>query len=248
MKEVLSEILEVGERSFNVPILIYENKAEMNKHATDDVIVDRLNGYLRAHGTNSDARALVVAVVQEMSKVAFVTKDVNKDGKVIKERDETDKKYVARAFATTPSLSFDAVEKEVQRRARGGYPLLDEKGNQVIVDGKPVMVAPIATDLRKAEPSVKKPKTLSQRRKDQALAFITGKPFGEKQVVLRLDKFIAAFGKMFKPETFALDATIPKDDVKNIEALGWALERYDKKRDDDAKAARAAQDAKDFAA
>ena len=239
MKEVLSEILEVGERSFNVPVLVYENKAEMNKHATDDVIVERLNGYLRAHGTNSDARALVVSVVQELSSIPFKTSPVTKDGKVVQERDETDKKYVARAFAEKPDLSFDKVEKEVQRRARG-YTYKDKEGKDVVVD-------PIATDLRKAEPSVKAPKKLSQRRKDQALAFITGKPTADGKV-LKLDKFIAAFAKMFKGESFALDAAVAKDDIKNIEALGWALERYDKKREDDARAARAAQDAKDFAA
>lgn len=239
MKEVLSEILEVGERSFNVPVLVYENKAEMNKHATDDVIVERLNGYLRAHGTNSDARALVVEVVKEMSGIPFITKAVTKDGKTIQERDETDKKYVARAFAEKSDLSFDKVEQEVQRRARG-YKYKDK-------DGKEVEVAAIATDLRKAEPSVKKPKTLSQRRKDQALCFLTGKPTPEGKV-LKLDKFISLFAKMFKGETFALDATVAKDDVKNVELLGWALERYDKKREEDAKALRAAQDAKDFAA
>jgi len=232
MKETIREILDVNDRSFRVPALEYVDLDEMLKHATKEQIVSKLNGYMHAHGSNGDARAIVVDVVNKMSGIPFKTEKKKVGDKETTVRTESDAIYVRRAFAENPKLSFDLVEKEVQRQAKG-YTTKDAENKEIIV-------APIGVDLRKAEPSVKKPKVLAQKRKDQAVLFLTGK--------LKLDKFTAAFGKLFNGETFALLPNVKNDSDEQITHLGWALDRYDRAKEAAAKAAIEAQNAKEFAA
>ena len=232
MKETIREILDVNDRSFKVPALEYVDLDEMLKHATKEQIVSKLNGYMHAHGSNGDARAIVVDVVNKMSGIPFKTEKKKVGDKETTVRTESDAIYVRRAFAENPKLSFDLVEKEVQRQAKG-YTTKDAEGKEVIV-------APIGVDLRKAEPSVKKPKVLAQKVKDEAVRFFKGE--------LKLDRFIAAYGKLFNGEVFAKLPNVADTDDAQITHLGWAIDRYNKAKEAAAKAQIEAAKAKEFAA
>jgi hypothetical protein len=218
MKEVLREINNINGRAFKLPALEYENLAEMTKHAPEADIVKRLNGYMHAHGSNGELRGLLTEVVQDLTKVPFLQKGTGEkvDGKEVTERDMTldsDDKYVKRALALRPEVTFDAVEAETARRARG-YKTKDAEGKEVIVE-------PVSVDLRKREAGPKAPAKLAQKYKDQALLFLTGKQ--------NLDKFAAAFGKKFNGEKIELKAGVAKDSPENVELVGWTCKRwYDK--------------------
>jgi hypothetical protein len=232
MKEVIKELIEVGDRAFQVPILEYSDMKEMQGHATEATIVQKLNNFLHAHGSFSDGRDLIVDVTNELTKVPYLMKKTDKKdskGNVIEEWAETAKTYVNRALTVNKKVSFDDVQKEVTRRARG-YIIKDAEGKEVKIEA-------LAVDLRKRE-SVAKPRTLAQKFKDNAVEFLTGKK--------SLEKFSKAFQNKFS-EPLVLPNTKTLSDPLNIEALGWALKRWDMKFLEELEAKRAAEQAKEFA-
>lgn len=215
MKEVIKELLGVGDKSFKVPILEYVDIEEVNKHAGDNsLVVKKLNGYLHAHGTFSDARALIVDAVKELSGIGFITKDTGeKDaaGKPIMERDwdkDSDKKYVARVLTQKPDL-FDRVQSLVTSRARG-YKYKE-------ADGKEVEVPALATDIRQRPPSIKGPKVLPAKYKEAAEVFIKTKLVGKPKNLKALNDWLAE--KAISPFAPVGELTA----VENIVALGWLI-------------------------
>jgi len=213
MKEVIKEVLNI-----KVPILEPDSLKEATAQAgSEEKLLTRLNGYGHAHGSFGDARELIVEVVQELTKVPFLTQKVKvkKDGKEVEvtERDwdkDSDKKYVARALAATPAVTLAQVESLVQIRARG-YKAKDK-------EGKEYEVSPLAVSFAARVPKEKGPKTLPAKYKTQALTLITTKLIpGGAAVLEKLNKWFASKGV----GAFTPIAGQPLDSDANVEALGW---------------------------
>lgn len=213
MKEEIREVLGVGERSFKVPMLVYESMDEADKAAgKQGAALKEMNNNLLYRGTYSDARSLIVDVVQRLSKVPVKmrpTGEKDKDGKPIMERDpaDSDKKYVERAFADG-KLDFDKVEAEVQKIARAGVKKADGTWEW----------EPLAADISQRERKPAGPKKLADRWKNIATEFLTGK------------KNLKALNKRL--EEFNIGAFTPTGDAtKDAEALGWKCKAYQDAQD-----------------
>lgn len=213
MKEEIRDVLGVGDTSFKVPMLVYESVDEADKAAgIVGAGVKEMNNNLLYRGTYAEARSLIVDIVQELSKVAFLTKDTGeKDdkGAPIFERDQqkdSDAKYVERAMLLAPNVTVAQVQAEITKRARG-YKTKD-------AEGKDVEVPALAADITQRERKPGKPPKLAQRWKDTALSFLSGKR--------DVTKAIALIKKTINKD-FVSPVATPKDDPKNVEALGWLM-------------------------
>src|SRR6266496_3641672 len=128
-----------------------------------------MNNNLLYRGTYADARELIVEIVQELTKVPFLqraTDEKDKDGKIVMERDwnkDSDAKYVKRALAAAPQVTFDQVQGFITKRARG---YKNAAGEQI-----PALQA----DIKVRERKPPGPKKLAQKYKDVALEFLLGK-------------------------------------------------------------------------
>lgn len=216
MKVEIKESLKVGERAFKAPVLVYETLDEALKAAgSQEVVVNRLNGFLHAHGSAGDLRDLIVETLEEVSGVAPLQKDTgkkSKDGKPIMEV-EKELAYVSRVISAKPDL-FDKVQASLDKKARG-YKAKDEQGKEYEVPA-------LQVDIKLRPPAQKGPKKLADKWKEVALAFLQGKKSLEK-----FNKALGAAGL----NTFTAAEGVAKDDVKNVEALGWLCKAYQDAQD-----------------
>lgn len=222
MKVEIKESLKVGERSFKAPVLIYENWDEVTKAAGSvEKPVDRLNGFLHAHGSAGELRDLIATIVEEVSGVKPNVKDTgrkNAKGEPITEQ-EKEAVYVTRVISAQPEL-FDKVQALLDQRARG-YTYKNNKGEEVKV---PALAVDIST--RVAAP--KGPKTLAAKWKEIATNFLagkinpkSGKPYNLGNLNKEFKKYsVAEFAPVGEPNTPA-----------NIEALGWLCKAYSDAKD-----------------
>src|SRR6266496_3496529 len=179
-----------------------------------------MNNNLLYRGTYADARELIVEIVQELTKVPFLqraTDEKDKDGKVVMERDwdkDSDAKYVKRALAAAPQVTFDQVQGFVTKRARG-YTKKDAAGNTV-------QVPALQVDIKVRERKPPGPKKLAQKYKDVALEFLLG-----KKSLAKLNKVLAGSDIVaFEPL-----AGKPIDSPENVEALGWKCKAFQEAQD-----------------
>jgi hypothetical protein len=234
MIEVIKEVLSVNDKPFLVPMKFYESVEEADLAAgKKGACLEECNLNLAYRGTYADARSLIVSIVQDWSQVPFTMVDTGeKDaaGKPILERDpkDTDAKYVKRVFALG-KLSFDEVQAEVTRMARG-HKYKDAAGNEI---EEPALAVDIKATERKGGP-----KKLAQKWKDYALSYLKG----EKN----LDKFIAACKRELGVD-FKLPVPDNKLDATNVEPLGWLSKAWDDHYAEKQRLAREAEAAKMFA-
>jgi len=222
MKVEIKESLKVGERAFKAPVLVYENMEEINKAAGSvEKPVERLNGFLHAHGSAGDLRDLIASIVEEVSKVKPNVKDTGKKnakGEAITEQ-EKEAVYVTRVIQAQPEL-FDKVQALLDQRARG-YTYKDEKGTEVKVPA-------LAVDISVRVAAPKGPKSLAAKWKEVATNFLagkinpkSGKPYNLANLNKEFKKFnVAEFAPTGEPNTPA-----------NIEALGWLCKAYSDAKD-----------------
>lgn len=222
MKVEIKESLKVGERAFKAPVLVYENWEEITKAAGSvEKPVERLNGFLHAHGSAAELRDLIATIVEEISKVEPNEKDTGKKnakGEAIVEQ-EKEAVYVTRVLTAQPEL-FDKVQAELDKRARG-YTYKDEKGTEV-------KVAPLAVDIGVRISTGGKAKTLAAKWKEIATNFLagkvnpkSGKPYNLANLNKEFKKFsVAEFAPVGEPNSPA-----------NVEALGWLCKAYSDAKD-----------------
>ena len=216
MKVEIKESLKVGERSFKAPVLFFETYAEILKDAgSEEKVVAKFNAWCHAHGAAGEIRDLIVDIVEEVSGTK---PNVAKTGKKNKAGVELTKQedplpYVLRVVGAKPEL-FDKVQAMLDKKSRG-YEYKDEQG---------VMqkVGPLTLDASTRPPAQKGPKKLADKWKEVALAFINGTKSLEK-----FNKALAAAGL----NQFTTDKTVAKDDVKNVETLGWLCKAYQDSQD-----------------
>lgn len=207
MKTEVRDVLGFGEQSFKVPMLVYESVQEADKDAgKDGAMLAEANNNLLYRGTYADARELIVDVVQELTKVPFLMTDSgekDEKGTPIMERDtdrDSDAKYVKRALTATPSVTFDAVQKLVEQRAKGYATPTGEK------------VEALRADIRRRVAGPRKPAKLAQKYRDYASGIVKAKN------VAKFNKASSAFG---------IAAFVPTGDAeKDLVALGWLCKAY----------------------
>ncbi len=216
MKVEIKESLKVGERAFKAPVLVYETIDEINKAAGNvQTVVDRLNGYLHAHGSAGELRDLIASIVEEVSGVAPITKDTGKKnakGEAILES-EKEAVYVSRVISAKPEL-FDKVQQILDQRARG-YTFKDDKGTEV-------KVGPIAVDITTRVAGPKKPAKLADKWKEAAKPFLAG--------TKSIEKFNAAL-KKHGIAPFVAAEGVALTDAKNVESLGYLCKAYAEAQD-----------------
>jgi hypothetical protein len=216
MKVEIKESLKIGERAFKAPVLVYENYAEMLKDAgSEQAIVDKVNGWLHAHGSAAILRDLIVESVEEASGVKpIITKTGKKNAKGVElTKQEDPMPFVLRVIGAKPEL-FDKVQTLVDKKAKG-YTYKDEQGVEQKVEA-------LAVDISTRPPSQRGPGKLADKWKQVALSFING--------TKSLDKFNKALSSSGLA-TFTLDKTVPKDDPKNVEGLGRLCKAYQDSQD-----------------
>ncbi len=214
MKVEIKESLKVGERAFKAPVLVYENMDEINKAAGNvQIPVDRLNGWLHAHGTANGLRELISDIVEEVSGVARPEKDTGKvkDGKPVTAL-EYAAIYVARVIASKPEL-FDKVQALLDQRARG---------YEIKEGDKTVKIPALAVDITTRVAGPKKPAKLADKWKEVATSFLSGKK--------SLEKFGVAVKKAGLA-VFVPAEGVPLTDAKNVESLGWLCKQYQDSQD-----------------
>jgi len=213
MKVEIKESLKVGEKSFKAPVLVYENYAELLKDAgSEQAVVDKMNTWLHHHGSAGEVRDLIVDIVEEVSGVKPTETKIKKGDKEVTKREDP-MPYVLRVVGAKPEL-FDKVQGVLDKKARG-YEYKDEQG---VVQ----KVGPIRVDASKRPPAQKGPKKLADKWKEVATNFING------------SKSLEKFNKALKGaglNEFAYAADVPKNDPKNIEALGWLCKAYQDAQD-----------------
>lgn len=225
MKTEIRDVLGFNEQSFKVPMKVYESYDEADKAAGVALAaLTECNNNLLYRGTYADARELIVDVVQELTKVPFLTVPVIVDGKPavdsankpIVERDEdkdSDAKYVKRALAATPTVTFESVQSLITSRANG-YTYTDPESKEVVT------VAALAADITKKARTPKGPKTLPAKYKDTAKGILAAK---------NVDKFNKAAAK------YGIAAFIATGKPEDETALGWSLKRYAEAKSEEAK-------------
>lgn len=211
MKEQIRDVLGYNDQSFKVPMLMYESAAEADKAAgREGATVDECNNNLAYRGSYADARELIVDCVQELTKEPFLQVDTGeKDdkGAPIMERDtdkDSDAKYVKRALAAHPEVSFEAVQNLVTKRARG-WEYKDDKGQTVKIPA-------IAVDITKKTRTPAGPKKLAAKFSELAKGIIKAGS---------VPKFNKASSK------YGIAAFTPTGDVdKDVTTLGWLCKAY----------------------
>ncbi len=230
MKVEIKKSLKVGERAFTAPVLVYADMDEINKDAGNiQTAVDRLNGYLHAHGTANELRELIADITEEVSGIKREitdTKKKTKDGKAVTEL-EKEERYVNRVIAAKPEL-FDKVQALLDQRARG-YTFKDEKGTEVKVEA-------LAVDITTRVAGPKRPAKLAAKWIDHAKCFTL------KQVNPNTKKpyDLANLNKAAKPvinETFTPLEGQELSSEANTNALGWFIKKFIEAREAQAKLA-----------
>lgn len=221
MKVEIKESLKVGERAFKAPVLVYENWDEITKAAGSvEKPVERLNGFLHAHGSAGELRDLIAGIVEEVSGIKPNVKDTgkkNEKGEAITEQ-EKEAVYVKRVISAKPEL-FDKVQAVLDQRARG-YTYKD--------GDKEIKVPALAVDISTRVAAPKGPKTLAAKWKEVATNFLTGKinPKSGKPYNL------ANLNKEFKKYSVAeFVAEGEPSSPANIEKLGWLCKAYSDAKD-----------------
>ena len=221
MKVEIKESLKVGERAFKAPVLVYENWDEITKAAGSvEKPVERLNGFLHAHGSAGELRDLIASIVEEVSGIKPNVKDTGKKnakGEAITEQ-EKEAVYVTRVISAQPEL-FDKVQAVLDQRARG-YTYKD--------GDKEIKVPALAVDISTRVAAPKGPKTLAAKWKEIATNFLTGKvnPKSGKPYSL------ANLNKEFKKYSVAeFVAEGEPSSPANIEKLGWLCKAYSDAKD-----------------
>ncbi len=216
MKEVIRDVLSFNERSWKVPMLIYESVAEADKAAgREGACLNECNTNLIYRGCQADARELLADIVQELTSVKPLEQPVKdkKDakGNQIMEVVENEAKYVVRALSSPGcKATFEDVQAIIDKRARG---YKDKDGKEY---------GPLAVDItvKVREPRIKK---LAQKFKDVALEFLSGKK--------SLEKFEAAMAKAGLATKFEPVKGKKMDDPENIEKLGWMCKAFQDAQD-----------------
>lgn len=202
MKEELKKVLD-----FDCPTLVYESIEEVEKDGGAPGTALRIvNDYLVFHGSNADARDLIVDIVKELTEVPQKTKQVKKGDKMVEVVDEKDSLYVARALAENTAVTREDVQEILSTRARG---YKDGQGNEV---------AAIAASAKQRE-RVAGPVKLPALYREKATAIV-----GDEAREQRLAKFLKDdLGKTLTlPE---LDGTDEAKE-KRILAIGWAVREH----------------------
>ena len=222
MKVEIKESLKVGERAFKAPVLVYENWDEITKAAGSvEKPVERLNGFLHAHGSAGELRDLIASIVEEVSGVKPNVKDTGKKnakGEAITEQ-EKEAVYVTRVIQAQPEL-FDKVQAILDQRARG-YTYKDDKGAEV-------KVAPLAVDISTRVAAPKGPKALAAKWKEIAINFLTGKVNPKSGKPYNLANLNKEF-KKFQVAEFVAEGE--PSSPANIEKLGWLCKAYSDAKD-----------------
>ncbi len=216
MKVEIKESLKVGERAFKAPVLVYESMDEINKAAGNvQTAVDRLNGYLHAHGSAGELRDRIASIVEEVSGVKPITKDTGRKNAKNEPITESEKEavFVARVISAKPEL-FDKVQALLDQRARG----YKTKGT----DGKEIDIPALAVDITTRVAGPKKPAKLADKWKEVATSFLSGKK--------SLEKFGVAVKKAGLAVFVPADG-VPLTDAKNVESLGWLCKAYQDSQD-----------------
>ena len=215
MKTVILKSITVGDKQFTAPANEYSTIAEMIADAGgEEKLVAKVNGFLHAHGTLGDVRSELTDIVQELTKVKFltITKSVVKDGKTstVEVRDnakDSDAKYIPRALALVPTVTFDQVQTELTRRAKG-YSIKDETGATV-------EIPPFAASCKPRAVTERKPKALPANFRDVAVNMVNDPA--------KLTKFQAALKKL------GMEPFTPVGELNteaNIVALGWLAKAW----------------------
>lgn len=132
MKQIVSELLAIGEKNFKVPVLTYETIAEAEADGGPGSVLKECNSNLLARGAFADARDMIVEATEYVTKVAPLTVEIEKEveGKKVKAtiRDpkETELKYVKRALAGAPDGSMEKIQEIVTALALGQKVFNDE--------------------------------------------------------------------------------------------------------------------------
>lgn len=178
----------------------YSSVAEMTADAGgEDKLVDRMNGFLVAHGTNGEARAIAVDVVSKATGVTRKTKPVldkdgkpkTKDGKPVVAVDESEQKYIDRALATK-GITIESLQAEFAKQVAAAN---DKAG--------------LRCDLRKAVREPAAPKKLPEKYLAAAKARIEHKKFDD--VIKGAKKY--------------LNEDVTPASLTDAEALGWLCKR-----------------------
>ena len=221
MKVEIKESLKVGERAFKAPVLVYENWDEITKAAGSvEKPVERLNGFLHAHGSAGELRDLIAGIVEEVSGIKPNVKDTGKKnakGEAITEQ-EKEAVYVTRVISAQPEL-FDKVQAVLDQRARG-YTYKD--------GDKEIKVPALAVDISTRVAAPKGPKTLAAKWKEIATNFLTGKvnpKSGKPYSLVNLNKEF----KKYSVAEFVAEGE--PSSPANIEKLGWMCKTYSDAKD-----------------
>lgn len=197
MKEVIKDVLDL-----KVPTLVYETLDEAVAASNKETVLARLLDYLTFHGSNGDARSLIVDVVTEVTKekpLETPTGKNNADGSPIMQVSETDGKFVARALALHPE-DKEAIQELVTERARG---YKDAAGEDI---------EPIQVSVKAREPRSSKPKKLP------------GDYLATAQACLakgNQDKLVALIKRDLQE-----NVVLTGDQTKDADTLGWAIRKH----------------------
>lgn len=224
MKQQLCDVLGHNNKSFKVPINIYESVDEAEKAAgKEGAVLAECNRNLLYRGAYNDARWLIETAVFFYTKTPFkmVTQTIKKDGKdvtqTVRDPKDTEKVYTQRALDGAPEGTFDRVQELVTSLALGEKTFkTDEKGNLVsplvVLEVEKAARKPLAVDIRATERSTRIAK-LAQKWKDIAISFLD-----TPKRIPNLNKEFAKFNvEAFKP-------TGKREE--DVETLGWKCKAY----------------------
>lgn len=220
MNKVTLNGYKFGDKVLTFPALEFATLDEAHASSgSPDNTLKKLIAWCHAHGTRGEARGIIDDILVDISgikpKEAQVQKDgkpLLADGKPVMERTEKEEEYARRVMAAKPEL-FDKLQAELNRRCAG----CTEK-----VDGKDVVVPPLATSLKARVSTGPKAKKLSQKYLDAALLFLTGKK--------NLDKLQKAF-KASGVDQFVPVEGAAKDGPENQQRLGALFKAWTEAQD-----------------
>lgn len=227
MKESIRNSLTVGEKPFTAPVQFYSTMEEINKAAGDvQIPVDRLNGWLHAHGTAGDLRDLIVeATIEVTGQKPKETKSGKKDKKgadiMVVEHDTV---FVNRVVPSDPTF-FDKIQKLVTQRARGlTHWDSDKKAYVETAKGEEGKYA-LAVDISRKISTGGKGKELAKKWTEMALNFILGRENPKTKKPYNMAGLQKAL-KAQLDEEYTPVAGIPKDDAQNVDRLGRLCKAY----------------------